>query len=224
MAKQLKDILNGKKASKTEKLKLGDAPGVDYAPKPEAEQNWLDNHTVEKHADRVGNEDDVYNASNIKRAELGRHGHVPKPKDLKAYTSANEELTGLDALLAQLDEALILESENKKTEAFMARELLTKIKADKDKAKLEKKEITESCTFENLHNTLANKGFQKTHTIHDGDDDTHLYKKAGSLYSHEHLVVHRKKAGTSWYHGGSKASGKEGKGNDSLIVHLGEKN
>lgn len=301
MTKQLKDII-GKKSSKVEKLKLGDAPGVDYAPKPEAEQNWVDNHTVEKHADVAGNEDDIYKASNIKRAELGRHGHVPKPKDLKAYTQANEETSdwsNLDELMSKLEEALsstrttkerviqgsglinndgmsvrkipdtvstgglgvgtpttwnptdnfsargkpafdsrknyyekkpvyrektVTESENKKTESYMAREMLVKHKQEKEKLKIEKQVVTESCTFEDLHHTLSNKGYQKTHTIHDGNDDTHLYKKAGSLYAHEHLVVHRKGDNTSWYHGGAKVSTKEGKGNDSLISHLGKAN
>ena len=67
MAKTLKQILDGVKSSKTKNRDvLGSKPGVDYAPKAGDERKFADKHEIEKHADRVGNGDDVYNATNVK--------------------------------------------------------------------------------------------------------------------------------------------------------------
>ena len=90
MAKKLSDILGGVKSSKKQKLSLGSEPGVDYAPKSQGDRDFVADHEVEVHADRVGNGDEVYKASKIKRAKLDNHGHVPKPKDSKAYKKVNE--------------------------------------------------------------------------------------------------------------------------------------
>lgn len=57
MAKSLKDILAGAKSSKTEKLDLKDLQ-MSAANKDQAD--FIAKHSVEKHADRVGNDDDVY--------------------------------------------------------------------------------------------------------------------------------------------------------------------
>lgn len=92
MAKNLNDILkrysdalSGKRSSTVNALTTGDNPGIDYADKMKDGRYFITQHSVEKFDDRVGNGDDVYNASNIKRANMERHGHVPKPKDIKAY-------------------------------------------------------------------------------------------------------------------------------------------
>ena len=66
MAKTLKQILDGVKSSKIEKLSLGTKPGVDYSPKSEAEINLVKTHSVEKHANRQGNTDKLYQAAEIK--------------------------------------------------------------------------------------------------------------------------------------------------------------
>ena len=67
MAKTLKQILDGVKSStKKNKDILGTKPGVDYSPKAGDERKFADKHEIEKHADRVGNGDDVYNATNVK--------------------------------------------------------------------------------------------------------------------------------------------------------------
>lgn len=96
MAKQLKDILNGVKASKIVPGSTGSDPGVDYAPKAPDEQEFVKKHATEKHADRVGNGDDVYQATNIKHslAKPGeeRHGHKT-PKDKKVYEAAKCNMT-----------------------------------------------------------------------------------------------------------------------------------
>ena len=63
MAKSLSDILKGVKASKTEPGSTGSDPGVDYAPKAKAEQDFVAKHKTEKHSDRVGNTDAPYKAS-----------------------------------------------------------------------------------------------------------------------------------------------------------------
>lgn len=93
MAKSLKDILKGVKASKVVPGSTGSDPGVDYAPKAPDEQEFVKKHSTEKHADRVGNEDDVYQATNIKhvllKPEEDRHGHKA-PKDQKVYEAKEE--------------------------------------------------------------------------------------------------------------------------------------
>ena len=96
MAKQLKDILKGVKASKVVPGSTGSDPGVDYAPKAPDEQEFVKKHATEKHADRVGNGDDVYQATNVKHslAKPGeeRHGHK-KPKDKNVYEAAKCNMT-----------------------------------------------------------------------------------------------------------------------------------
>ena len=84
MPKSLNDILKGVKKSTIEKLSTGDNPGVDYADKMKDGRDFVAQHTIEKHADRVGNDDTVYKGS-TKKAEMKRHGHEPKPKDIKIY-------------------------------------------------------------------------------------------------------------------------------------------
>jgi hypothetical protein len=100
MAKQLKDILAGAKASKVVPGSTGNDPGVDYAPKAPAEQDFVKKHAVEKHADRVGNGDDVYQATNVKHslAKAGeeRHGHKT-PKDKKVYEAKEEDKCNMTA-------------------------------------------------------------------------------------------------------------------------------
>lgn len=96
MAKQLKDILKGVKASKVVPGSTGSDPGVDYAPKAPDEQEFVKKHATEKHADRVGNGDDVYQATNVKHSleKPGeeRHGHK-KPKDKTVYEAAKCNMT-----------------------------------------------------------------------------------------------------------------------------------
>ena len=84
MPKSLNDILKGVKKSTTEKLTTGENPGVDYADKMKDTRDFVAQHSVEKHADRVGNEDDVYKGS-TKKADMKRHGHEPAPKDTNIY-------------------------------------------------------------------------------------------------------------------------------------------
>lgn len=56
MAKSLKDILNGVKSSKKETPDLSDIH--DYG--KDAGKEFISKHEIEKHEDRVGNDDDVY--------------------------------------------------------------------------------------------------------------------------------------------------------------------
>lgn len=94
MPKSLKDVLSGVKASKTVPGSTGKAPGVDYAPKAPAEQDFVKKHEVEKHEDRVGNGDDVYQAANVKYSleKDEKHGHK-SPKDKKVYDKKVTEAT-----------------------------------------------------------------------------------------------------------------------------------
>lgn len=90
MAKSLKEILAGSKASKKEKLKLGEKPGVDYAPKAKGEEEFVAKHEIEKFSDRVGNGDEAYKATTVKHSQTEKdpHGHKSR-KDEKV----NEEAT-----------------------------------------------------------------------------------------------------------------------------------
>jgi hypothetical protein len=101
MAKDLSDILKGANKSSTRiygaigtpKIvpgSTGDDPGVDYAGKMKDERDFVALHKTEKFPDRVGNDDDVYNASKVKKAKMERHGHDPDPKAKTAYKLANE--------------------------------------------------------------------------------------------------------------------------------------
>lgn len=94
MAKPLSDILKGVKASKTEPGSTGTDPGVDYAPKAPAEQDVVKKHKTEKHADRVGNGDDVYQATNIKHSQIKdtKHGYK-NPEDQKVNEEAKCNMT-----------------------------------------------------------------------------------------------------------------------------------
>lgn len=86
MAKQLKDILNGVKASKKMSGTLGKDPGVDYMPKAGDEAKFAGKHEIEKHEDRVGNKDDVYNGTDVKPKsnKEANKGHN-KGEDQKVY-------------------------------------------------------------------------------------------------------------------------------------------
>lgn len=90
MAKSLKDILAGVKSSKVVPGSTGVDPGVDYMPKAPAEQDFVAKHKTEKHADRVGNGDDVYKgktAYSLKTKQNKLMGN-----DLAAAKAANEEV------------------------------------------------------------------------------------------------------------------------------------
>ena len=91
MAKSLNDILNGVKKSKVEAGTTGDNPGVDYAEKMKDGRDFVAQHKVEKHEDRVGNDDEVYKASKIKQSKDDNHGHTPDPKAKNAYAAANQQ-------------------------------------------------------------------------------------------------------------------------------------
>lgn len=88
MPKQLKDILAGVKSSKIVPGSTGSDPGVDYDPKAPNEREFVKKHSTEKHADRVGNGEDVYQATNVKHSQVAekKHGYK-KPEDKTAYTT-----------------------------------------------------------------------------------------------------------------------------------------
>jgi hypothetical protein len=94
MAKTLKQILDGVKSSKIkDKDILGSKPGVDYRPKSGDEQKFADKHKIEQHADRVGNEDDIYQANNINYT-MNKKGHGYKSgEDEKVYEEAKCNMT-----------------------------------------------------------------------------------------------------------------------------------
>ena len=62
------DALKGVKSSVTVDGSTGTDPGVDYDPKAPDDQKFVKLHKTEKHADRVGNGEDVYNASKVKKS------------------------------------------------------------------------------------------------------------------------------------------------------------
>ena len=93
MPKSLKDILAGVKKSTVVPGSTGDDPGVDYMPKTKGEQDFVALHKTEKHADRVGNEDDVYKGTTKYSLDKEtKHGHKA-PKDKKVYDKGITEGT-----------------------------------------------------------------------------------------------------------------------------------
>ena len=74
MAKALADILKGVNSSTEEPLNLDDLTD----PPAKGSKEFLAKHKVTKRADRVGNSDDVYNASKVKKAEMAHHGYGEK--------------------------------------------------------------------------------------------------------------------------------------------------
>lgn len=91
MPKSLKDILAGRKISKVVPGSTGKDPGVDYAPKAPNEQEFVAKHKTEKHDDRVGNDDDVYQATKVKHSQVKdtKHGYK-KPEDKKVNEGKEE--------------------------------------------------------------------------------------------------------------------------------------
>ena len=89
MPKNLSDILKGVNKSSTAALTTGDIPDVDYAAKMKDTRDFVAKHSVEKHADRVGNDETVYKGA-TKKAKMERHGHEPKPKDVQVYNKTNQ--------------------------------------------------------------------------------------------------------------------------------------
>lgn len=90
MAKYLNDILKGVYKSEVVPGSTGKDPGVDYAGKMQDERDFVAKHKVQKHQDRVGNGDDVYNAAKTKQSKDNKHGHTPDPKAKTAYKQHNE--------------------------------------------------------------------------------------------------------------------------------------
>lgn len=92
MPKSLKDILDGVKSSKTVPGSLGTKPGVDYDPKAGDERKFVAKHSMEKHDDRTGNRDDIYQASNIKKVsnKVTNKGR-DKGEDEKVYEAKEVE-------------------------------------------------------------------------------------------------------------------------------------
>ena len=99
MAKPLKDILSkkleGVKSSAVVSGSIGVDPGVDYKPKAGDEQKFVDIHSTEKHADRVGNKDDIYKATNVKYSldtpenkRMGKKLKSSEKDEFKPNTSA----------------------------------------------------------------------------------------------------------------------------------------
>lgn len=94
MTKSLKEILNGVRKSKIVPGSTGSDPGVDYDPKAPNEQKFVKKHETEKHEDRVGNGDDIYQATNIKHSQASdpKHGYK-KPQDKKVNEAAKCNMT-----------------------------------------------------------------------------------------------------------------------------------
>jgi hypothetical protein len=138
MAKSLKDILDGVKKSKVVPGSTGTNPGVDYEPKPKDEQDFVAKHEVEKHEDRVGNGDDVYNASNVKYSleRDEKHGHK-SPKDKKVYDKGLKEASVCnmteEGSYCPVHETASCPSESKKT----LREIAKKKKTTEQSAPLD---------------------------------------------------------------------------------------
>ena len=92
--KDAKFDLKGAKKSSIEAGSLGDDPGVDYDPKAKADRDFVALHKTEKHADRVGNGEDVYAGSKVKYSldtkQNARRGNTQKEAE-KVYEAKEKE-------------------------------------------------------------------------------------------------------------------------------------
>ena len=111
MPKTLKDILNGVKSSKIVPGSTGSDPGIDYEPKAPEERDVVKAHKIEKHADRVGNGDDVYQATNIKHSQIEdkKHGYK-KPEDKKVNEESACTYSGKKKSLREISKKCTKES------------------------------------------------------------------------------------------------------------------
>ena len=90
MAKYLKEVLKGVKSSTKVTNDLGG-----YKPKAGDEEDFAKKHEIEKHADRVGNGDDVYKGTTkhvLANTKEKNHGYK-KPEDAKVNEEQIEELS-----------------------------------------------------------------------------------------------------------------------------------
>jgi hypothetical protein len=103
MAKPLNDILKGVKSSKIVPGSTGNKPGVDYSPKAKDDQNFIAKHKIEKHEDRVGNDDDIYKGKtnySLDNSSEVRHGYKNGEAE-KVYEATSKQINDrLDSLVA----------------------------------------------------------------------------------------------------------------------------
>jgi hypothetical protein len=127
MAKKLEDILKGVKSSKVVPGSLGTDPGVDYAPKAPASQDFVKKHATEKHASRSGNKEDIFAATNIKPAiedekKEPRHGYKNIKAAEKVYEAAKCNMTEAGTMCEVHGKASCMES----TKGKKLQEVITK--------------------------------------------------------------------------------------------------
>lgn len=95
MAKYLKEVLKGVKSSTKVTNDLGG-----YKPKAGDEEDFAKKHEIEKHADRVGNGDDVYKGKTkhvLANTKEKNHGYK-KPEDAKVNEEQIDEISAKTAL------------------------------------------------------------------------------------------------------------------------------
>ena len=90
--KQASDIIKGVRPSTTEPLSTGTDPGVDYKPKAGDESEFIAKHSVQKWDDVNGNDDKLFNASNIKRSNNHGKTNGAAKKDEFAPRGVTEEI------------------------------------------------------------------------------------------------------------------------------------
>jgi hypothetical protein len=123
MPKSLKDILDGVKKSKIIPGATGDDQGIDYAPKAPNDQEFVKKHDIQKHEDRVGNGNDIYQATNIKPslAKETKHGRKNIEDSKKVNEAAKCNMTE-EGVSCPVHEMADCSSASKKT----LKEVLTK--------------------------------------------------------------------------------------------------
>jgi hypothetical protein len=86
--KTLKQLLELKAEKPTPSTPVEPDSVTSFVPKTKDEKRFMDKHVVQKHADRAGNGDDVYRATNVKAYDraASKHGYNPK-QDQDVYES-----------------------------------------------------------------------------------------------------------------------------------------
>ena len=103
MAKLLKDILAGKKSSTVVPGSTGTDAGVDYKPKAGDEAKFVAKHKTEKHADRVGNDDDVYSGGTKEASYKKQTADVYENKNINELSKGLLRTYGYKALFKNMN-------------------------------------------------------------------------------------------------------------------------
>ena len=99
-------------------------------PKSGDEKRFKNKHIIQKHIDRAGNDDDVYNAKNIKatKARNADNKESELTYEQKTFYSFTDQIAELEDYNSLMDEALAIENELTDAEMKKREEIVLSLK------------------------------------------------------------------------------------------------